>query len=58
MRCAQTNRKKPEDALAERGFTFADVKAASDAGENLAAMERKFGISKHHVRKIAAGSTV
>lgn len=58
MRCAQTNRKKPEDALAERGFTFADVKAASEAGENLAAMERRFGISKHHVRKIAAGFTV
>lgn len=54
MRCAQSNRRKPEDVLAERGYSEEDVRAASEAGETLGSMVRRFGISKHHLKRIAA----
>lgn len=54
MKCSQTNRRKPEDVLAEAGFVPADVSNAVAAGETLTAVAKRFGISKHHVKKFTA----
>lgn len=54
MKCSQVNRRKPEDVLAEAGFVPADVSNAVAAGEPLTVVAKRFGISKHHVKKFAA----
>ena len=54
MKCSQVNRRKPEDVLAEAGFVPADVSNAVAAGDPLTAVAKRFGISKHHVKKFAS----
>lgn len=56
MKCSQVNRRKPEDVLAEAGFVPADVSNAVAAGEPLTVVAKRFGISKHHVKKFSSAS--
>lgn len=52
MRCAQSNRRKPEDILADQGFSKKDVREAASSGDTLAGLQKRFGISKYHLKKI------